>query len=42
MIQVKTFTNLDAVNIWLRQNDNKVKIIKMYSNGPNYFFVVYE
>ena len=42
-IQVKTFNSEKSCNEWLiaASIDNK-KILKYYSNGPDYFFVVYE
>lgn len=51
MIQVKTFYNESDCNNWLEkidgeneknQTDTQIKILKYYSNGPKYFFIVYD
>lgn len=43
-IQIKTFTSEKSCNDWLiaaTEIDNK-KILKYYSSGPDYFFIVYK
>lgn len=41
MIQVKIFFNVDDCNKWLEDNQD-MQILKYYSSGPKYFFIVYE
>jgi hypothetical protein len=51
MIQIKTFTSEKSCNEWLakideendaNQTDTRIDILKYYSNGPDYFFIVFD
>jgi hypothetical protein len=41
MIQVVTFDKVERVNEWLSSH-TELEILKYYSNGPDYFFIVYD